>query len=101
MFIAGKGTSARDGAALAGALLEHLDSIQCLGVFATHLHELFRLPLQLSNRIEYKKMGVNINLQGIFMTFHVLFMHFSCTFHACMFVIIFQLFSFVCSCVQC
>jgi hypothetical protein len=54
----GKGTSARDGAALAGALLEHLDHIGVSGVFATHLHELFRLPLKLSSGVQKKRMGI-------------------------------------------
>jgi DNA mismatch repair ATPase MutS/predicted GIY-YIG superfamily endonuclease len=39
----GKGTSARDGVALAGALLEAMDSAPVSGVFATHLHEIFDL----------------------------------------------------------
>lgn len=47
LSLLGKGTSARDGSALAGALLEHLDARQVSGVFATHLHELFQLPLHL------------------------------------------------------
>lgn len=53
----GKGTSARDGAALAGALLEALDDCGCSGIFATHLHEVFQLPLVL-NRVTYKRMGI-------------------------------------------
>jgi DNA mismatch repair ATPase MutS len=52
----GKGTSSRDGASLAGALLEHLNKRQVYGIFATHLHELFSLPLQLKN-VKQKKMG--------------------------------------------
>eukprot|EP00981_Chlorochromonas_danica_P002201 scaffold437_cov168-Ochromonas_danica.AAC.18 len=52
----GKGTSARDGSALAGALLEHLDHKAVYGIFATHLHELFLLPLHLQH-IQYKRMG--------------------------------------------
>ncbi|KFM25783.1 DNA mismatch repair protein MutS [Auxenochlorella protothecoides] len=43
----GKGTEARAGAALAGALLESLDATGCRGVFATHLHPLLELPLRL------------------------------------------------------
>lgn len=53
----GKGTSARDGSALAGALLEELDVRGCSGIFATHLHEVFELPLSLS-RVSYKRMGI-------------------------------------------
>jgi DNA mismatch repair ATPase MutS len=61
----GKGTSARDGSALAGALLEHLDQAGVSGVFATHLHELFRLPaLKLSGNTRRKKMGVNFDNNG-------------------------------------
>jgi hypothetical protein len=55
----GRGTSARDGAALAGALLERLDRIGCYGIFATHLHELLDLPLTLSSRTSKKRMGVD------------------------------------------
>lgn len=54
--IAGKGTSARDGSALAGALLEYLDQHAVTGVFATHLHEIFHLPLQLKS-VKEKRMG--------------------------------------------
>jgi hypothetical protein len=52
----GKGTSSRDGASLAGSLLEYLSQRRVYGIFATHLHELFRLPLQLSG-VENKRMG--------------------------------------------
>ena len=41
----GRGTSARDGAALAGALLEGLCERSVSGFFATHLYELLDLPL--------------------------------------------------------
>ena len=53
----GKGTSSRDGSALAGALLEHLDSLEVSGIFATHLHEIFQLPLQLRS-VTRKRMGI-------------------------------------------
>ncbi|CEL93038.1 unnamed protein product [Vitrella brassicaformis CCMP3155] len=56
----GKGTSARDGAALAGALLEALDSVPVRGIFATHLHELLHLPLE-TQTLSYHKMGVEVN----------------------------------------
>lgn len=42
----GKGTEARAGAALAGALLEALDAAGAKGMFATHLHPLLDLPLR-------------------------------------------------------
>lgn len=58
----GKGTSARDGSALAGALLEHLDHKAVYGIFATHLHELFLLPLHLQH-IQYKRMGYTTIVQ--------------------------------------
>ena len=45
LLITLSGTSARDGSALAGALLEALERRGVVGVFATHLHELFDLPL--------------------------------------------------------
>lgn len=53
----GKGTSARDGAALSGALLETLDRIPVSAIFATHLHEMFDLPLH-TTRVSYKRMGM-------------------------------------------
>jgi hypothetical protein len=53
----GKGTSSRDGSALAGALLEKLDSLQLAAIFATHLHEIFQLPLQLRG-VQTKRMGI-------------------------------------------
>lgn len=55
----GKGTSARDGSALAGALLELLDRRQVTGIFATHLHEIFKLPLTL-NRVTNKRMAYDV-----------------------------------------
>ena len=39
----GRGTSSRDGAAVAGALLESLDELHAAGIFATHLHDLLQL----------------------------------------------------------
>jgi hypothetical protein len=54
----GRGTSSRDGAAVAGALLEALDDRRAAGIFATHLHELLELPLQLSPRVSRRRMGV-------------------------------------------
>jgi len=48
----GKGTSSRDGASLAGAIIEELSQPRhnIMGIFATHLHELFLLPLRFSAR---------------------------------------------------
>ncbi|CAN0336736.1 unnamed protein product, partial [Hapterophycus canaliculatus] len=54
----GKGTSARDGASLAGALLEEMDRVSITGIFATHLHELFDLPLH-TETLSYKRMGID------------------------------------------
>ena len=54
----GRGTSSRDGAAVAGALLETLDDLRAAGIFATHLHELLQLPLELSPRVSRRRMGV-------------------------------------------
>ena len=59
----GKGTSARDGSSFAGALLETLDNKNVYTIFATHLHELLALPLQL-NTVQYKKMGYNSDSDG-------------------------------------
>ena len=44
----GKGTEARAGAALAGAMLEALDKTGCIGAFATHLHDLLNMDLELT-----------------------------------------------------
>lgn len=52
------GTNGRDGAALAGALLEEMDRVSITGIFATHLHELFDLPLKV-NTLSYKRMGID------------------------------------------
>jgi len=45
----GKGTEATAGSALAGAMLEALDAVGCLGAFATHLHLLLDMQLRLPN----------------------------------------------------
>jgi len=50
----GKGTEARAGAALAGAMLEALDRSGCLGAFATHLHDLLEMELRLNNTTRMK-----------------------------------------------
>jgi len=59
----GKGTSSRDGAAIAGALLEHLDRAKVSGIFATHLHEILELPLDLK-RVQKKRMGLEMTPTG-------------------------------------
>ena len=59
----GKGTSARDGAALSGALLEALDAVPVTAVFATHLHELFDLPLS-TRHLAWKRMGMEEGEEG-------------------------------------
>ena len=48
---------------MAGAILEELSrpSSQVMGIFATHLHELFSLPLLLTNNVVRKTMMVNIS----------------------------------------
>jgi hypothetical protein len=51
----GRGTSSRDGSALAGAILERLDSTKVNGIFATHLHEITQLPLDVKH-IQNKRM---------------------------------------------
>ena len=43
---------------MAGALLEALDEKGCSGVFATHLHEILDLPLNVSSRVDRRRMGV-------------------------------------------
>jgi len=55
----GKGTSARDGSALSGALIEELDSMQVSAIFATHLHEIFDLGLQ-TQHVTEKRMGMKL-----------------------------------------
>jgi DNA mismatch repair ATPase MutS len=60
----GKGTSSRDGAAIAGALLEYLDKTNASGIFATHLHEILELPLKLKG-VQRKKMGMKMSVSGL------------------------------------
>ncbi|DBB15379.1 TPA: hypothetical protein ACH3X3_003613 [Trebouxia sp. C0006] len=47
----GKGTEVRAGAAIAGAMLERLDTIGCRGIFATHLHQLLDMPTHTPNMV--------------------------------------------------
>ncbi len=54
----GRGTSAIDGAGLAGALLEAMDASNSIcGVFSTHLHELLSLPL-ITQHVSKMRMGI-------------------------------------------
>ncbi len=54
----GRGTSAIDGAGLAGALLEAMDASNSIcGVFSTHLHEVLSLPL-ITQHVSKMRMGV-------------------------------------------
>eukprot|EP00466_Bigelowiella_natans_P010135 jgi/Bigna1/82345/fgenesh1_pg.91_\ len=55
----GKGTSSRDGASLCGALLEYLSAANLTCIFATHLHEVFQLPL-LAPRVRVRRMAVTV-----------------------------------------
>jgi DNA mismatch repair ATPase MutS len=54
----GKGTEARAGSALAGAMLEALDKTGCIGAFATHLHDLLTMDLKLSENTTRMKMDI-------------------------------------------
>jgi predicted GIY-YIG superfamily endonuclease len=47
----GKGTNSREGAAIAGAVWEHLRGQNALGVFATHWHELFDMTVDLPRHV--------------------------------------------------
>jgi hypothetical protein len=58
----GKGTEAKAGAALAGAMLEALDKTGCIGAFATHLHDLLRMKLELSSSTTCMKMEIQTRL---------------------------------------
>ena len=55
----GRGTSPKEGTSLAGAVLEAMAGAGMSGFFATHLHSIFKLPLQpsASARIITKRMG--------------------------------------------
>ena len=44
-----KGTEAQAGTAIAAATVERLANQSCLGLFATHLHDILKLPLNQSN----------------------------------------------------
>lgn len=55
----GRGTSPRDGARLAAAILEAMSSRGMSGIFATHLHEILHLPLKGRERIISKRMAIS------------------------------------------
>ena len=55
----GRGTSPRDGTRLSAAVLEAMASAGMSGIFATHLHDILKLPLQSSNRITNKRMAIH------------------------------------------
>lgn len=62
----GRGTSTREGTTLSSAFLEHINQRNITGIFATHLHELFALPLRLSNT-KNVTMGFHANDIGEFL----------------------------------
>lgn len=68
----GRGTSTREGTSLSSAFLEHINKRNITGIFATHLHELFSLPLNLSN-VKNVTMGYNSNFEGNFFYFYNIF----------------------------
>jgi MutS domain V len=55
----GRGTSPRDGTRLSGAILEAMADAGMSGIFATHLHDILKLPLQSMNRITNKRMAIH------------------------------------------
>ena len=59
----GRGTETRAGAAIAGAVLEALMRRGCRGIFTTHLHEMFDLPLHLP-AVEYLRMEIAVKEGG-------------------------------------
>jgi MutS domain V len=60
----GRGTSPRDGARLAAAILEAMSSRGMSGIFATHLHEILGLPLRSRDRIVTKRMAIDQAVEG-------------------------------------
>jgi DNA mismatch repair ATPase MutS len=50
----GKGTEAVSGTALSGAMLEMLDAGLAYLVFATHLHLLLKLPLEVEHMARWR-----------------------------------------------
>ncbi|KAI3723468.1 hypothetical protein L2E82_35065 [Cichorium intybus] len=51
-----RGTETAKGTCIAASFLETLDSIGCLGIVSTHLHDIFNLPLTTKNTV-FKAMG--------------------------------------------
>ncbi|KAJ0623987.1 putative DNA mismatch repair protein MutS [Helianthus annuus] len=54
-----RGTETAKGTCIAGSIIETLDSIGCLGVVSTHLHDIFNLPLTTKHTV-YKAMGSDL-----------------------------------------
>lgn len=54
----GRGTSPRDGTSIAAAVVETMSQNGMSGIFATHLHDIFNLPLLGSDRIREKQMSI-------------------------------------------
>ncbi|KAL8240128.1 hypothetical protein R6Q59_013483 [Mikania micrantha] len=51
-----RGTETAKGTCIAASIVETLDSIGCLGIVSTHLHDIFKLPLTVRNTV-FKAMG--------------------------------------------
>lgn len=51
-----RGTETAKGTCIAGSIIETLDTIGCLGIVSTHLHDIFTLPLATKNTVN-KAMG--------------------------------------------
>ncbi|KAJ0781299.1 putative DNA mismatch repair protein MutS [Helianthus annuus] len=51
-----RGTETAKGTCIAASIVETLDSIGCLGIVSTHLHDIFKLPLTATNTV-FKAMG--------------------------------------------
>ncbi|KAI3725269.1 hypothetical protein L1987_65050 [Smallanthus sonchifolius] len=51
-----RGTETAKGTCIAASIVETLDSIGCLGIVSTHLHDIFKLPLTTKNTV-FKAMG--------------------------------------------
>ncbi|KAM7485351.1 hypothetical protein LguiA_001360 [Lonicera macranthoides] len=51
-----RGTETAKGTCIAGSIIETLDTISCLGIVSTHLHDIFTLPLATKNTVN-KAMG--------------------------------------------
>ncbi|CAH1419664.1 unnamed protein product [Lactuca virosa] len=51
-----RGIETTKGTCIVGSFVETLDSIGCLGIVSTHLHDIFKLPLNTNNTV-FKAMG--------------------------------------------